>query len=106
MRNGATIVGKENKMKLVCVDCGLDMVPDRIGVEAIDMFLIPPQPYKITTGDMMKCPGCGHKILAGFAACSHEHFLPDFQKYLEVAKKNRAIVVWERIGDKERYGSK
>lgn len=52
-------------MNVICVKCKLEF---RIvkSIFAIEMFLDPPQPYKIWNADLHECPGCHQQIVQGF----------------------------------------
>jgi len=47
--------------KPVCVKCNRGMIPHKIGVEIVELYLVD-QPYKIWPADIVKCPECGHEI--------------------------------------------
>ena len=47
--------------KPVCVKCGRGMVPSKIGVEIVELYLVD-QPYKIWPADILKCPECGIEV--------------------------------------------
>ena len=65
--------------KLVCVPCKRDYKIIKSGNYVVEMFLDPPQPYKIQNGDRWECPKCGHQIIAGFAhGPLAEHFQDNF----------------------------
>jgi len=88
--------------KIVCVDCGVDFRIEKTGANAVDMFQTPPVPYKITSCDAWKCPGCGKVVLAGFASYpTVEHFQPEFNQYfLGIERKEWTIKVYERVSDR------
>lgn len=69
--------------KIVCLDCRTEYQIESNEVYCVDMAWDPPQPYRITACDMWVCPGCGKKILAGFAPHGYEHYQDEFNKLLE-----------------------
>lgn len=54
--------------KLVCVKCQTEFrsALGEIGVIVIEMAHNPPIPYKAWSADILKCPGCGVEVVAGF----------------------------------------
>lgn len=59
-------------MKPVCVECLVEMKPEKNGVY---IELRTPQPYQIWSGDMWKCPNCKRKVVSGYGrAPVAEHF--------------------------------
>ena len=95
--------------KLVCLDCQVEFRIEKNGVLGVDMFLAPPQPYQIYDCDAWKCPGCGRVILAGFSDFPFaKHFEPGFLERLNGAlarSKDWVIAIYEKVGDKEKYGN-
>jgi hypothetical protein len=91
--------------KIVCVKDHIQCEVIKVGVEVIDMFSDPPQPYKITPADAYKCPVCGIVILAGFAEGSTFRHDPHFDEKLSTLKESDlekagwVINVYERIED-------
>lgn len=62
-------------MKSLCSQCKLEYAVTTVGVEVIELAGDPPEPYRVTTGDEMTCPGCGHIIVANYAAQGRMWFL-------------------------------
>lgn len=58
--------------KIICTKCERDYVPDKIGVCIADMAYDPPMAMAVASGDVWKCPACGHKIIAGMGAFEHD----------------------------------
>lgn len=85
--------------KMICCNCQVEYRPDRNGVVVIDMFQQPPQPYKLYEADRWYCPGCGHKVVAGFGQRYAEHFQPDFDEQLAAALRKPHVYNFERVGD-------
>jgi len=91
--------------KIICVKDQVAYEVLKVGVEAIDMFSSPPEPYKITPADAFQCPVCGHVNLAGFAEKPTFHHEPGFQKKLkdleksDLAKDGWVINVYESKKD-------
>jgi len=54
--------------KLVCVKCQTEFRSPLgdIGVLVIETAHNPPIPYKAWSADVLKCPGCGAEVVAGF----------------------------------------
>jgi hypothetical protein len=53
--------------KPVCVTCKVKMERVRSGVDVLEQYLNPPEPYQVWSGDLFECPGCGARIVADFA---------------------------------------
>lgn len=85
--------------KIVCVGCQVEYRPDTNGVTVIDMFQRPPRPCKLYEGDMWRCPGCGHQIVAGLGQRYAEHFQSDFDEKLAQALSKPHAYNYERVGD-------
>lgn len=91
--------------KIVCVKCHLDYQPLRIGVQVVDMGFDPPAPYRILNGDALICPGCGHRIIAGFPLDGHYHHRVDFEDEVKRVRESGAyrdglsIEVYEHVKD-------
>ena len=82
--------------KTVCINCQLEYVPEKIGIYVIEMFLTPPQPYVISSADVLKCPGCGNEVVARFGSGGVYHHQENFASLLAAARRSRHIVVRER----------
>ena len=76
--------------KIVCMKCGVEYRCVKSGAVAIDMFLDPPQPYKITNCDAWECPGCGARVLAGFAGEGTAHYEKNFKDVLDTVLSSDA----------------
>lgn len=90
------------RTKPICSNCGLDMYVSTMGVECVEMFQSPPQPYRIISGDEWACRNCKIKIISGFAVDPIEHYHPDFiltlKRYLQTDKiRSKIRVVWENL---------
>ena len=95
-------------MKPVCVKCGLEMTITNIGVDAISMFLDPPEPYQIFNGDEFTCMNCGYMIVARFPTRAYrQHHEQDFTDkisgYLEGGEK--FVLVWEKIKHSQQFAA-
>lgn len=79
--------------KLVCVECQIQYRLVKSGNKVIDMFLYPPQPYKVRNGDRWECPNCGHQIIAGFSELPlAEHYQDDFSGVLGLALEDENTI--------------
>lgn len=75
--------------KLLCPKCRVEYRSFTSGVNVIEMFNDPPEPYKIWLADLWVCPGCGGSIVSGFAFNPvAEHFQDHFKMDLEKARAN------------------
>lgn len=64
-------------MRIVCVNCKLELRPTKNGVRSIEHATF--GPYKVWQSDRYGCPECGYEVLAGFAhAAVAEHYQPTF----------------------------
>jgi len=70
--------------KAICVYCQTEFKIIKTGAYVIDMFLQPPQPYKIWSADVWGCPRCGKQIVQGFGSKPlYEHFEENFKENLD-----------------------
>ena len=82
--------------KQVCVNCSTEFKIEKNGVYVVEMFNNPPQPYKIWSADLWKCPKCKQEIIAGFGMQAlAEHFQEHFNGMLEKIRGNSDIKVYE-----------
>jgi acetone carboxylase gamma subunit len=72
---------------MICVPCKKIYRPKRNGVYLEEMMpsgdAYGPawMPYKLWVSDMLECPGCGHRVLAGIPFLPiREHFMPDYEE--------------------------
>ena len=96
-------------MKPVCVKCGLEMNISEIGVNVIEMFQDPPQPYKAWSGDQFSCPNCEALIVDRFPDRSFlNHFDSDFLDRISdwfVHNPENILICWEKQSHLERWGA-
>ena len=85
-------------MKPTCVKCQIGMRNIEGNVPCFEMFLNPPQPYKIYLADKYRCPICGYEILTGYGAALVEHYMVDFQDTL-LRLEDHAVIQYERVAD-------
>ena len=83
--------------KQICVKCSREFKIERNGVMVIEMFSYPPQPYKIWSADIWKCPTCEREIIAGFGhQAIAEHFQEKFDDILNKVQEGEFYVVFEK----------
>ena len=84
--------------KSICVKCEVEIVLVKNGIFVIEMFLHPPQPYKIWSADLWECPTCQHQTVVGFGVTPlAEHFEDKFPAILERAQKSKfSVTVYEK----------
>lgn len=86
--------------KIICEGCQVQFKTDSIGIAVIETFNRPPEPYKLWSADLLTCPGCGRRIVAGFPEEPYAvHFEPDFADKLAEALAGRHVYDFERPGD-------
>lgn len=73
--------------KIVCPECGVYFKPKRIGVMAQEWFQFDSEVYAIWSCDLIECPGCHKRVLAGFSDFGIHHYNPRFEKALEEAQQ-------------------
>lgn len=56
-----------SSIPVMCIKCGLELVPDTNGVMVLELWNKNTQVYKIWDADLVKCPGCGIQMVKGFA---------------------------------------
>ncbi len=88
--------------KTICLRCGLECDIARIGVRVITLAFEPPQPYRIQSADVVRCPGCGIEVVdaSRYADRAIEHFEGErFQQELAAAEAtpDRTIRVHEHV---------
>lgn len=81
--------------KTICVKCQLEYRNIQTGINIIEIFQDPPQPYLIRAGDLYQCPKCKHKIITGVSSGGIYHHEPKFKNYLSAARKGSYIEVME-----------
>ena len=52
--------------KVVCVECEEEMKPEENGVDVLERGG-DGKPYKMWKADVLECPGCGRRVVSGFA---------------------------------------
>ena len=83
-------------MKLICRKCEREFKPKENGVVVVEMFQLPPKPYKLWHADLWHCPVCGIEIVAGFAGSPFaEHFKDDIQAIIKKAKTSGQTVIYD-----------
>lgn len=80
----------------VCVSCEVEYRPADVGVGVIEMFLDPPEPYKISYADVWRCPICGHKIATGFSSGKTMHHESSFETTLASVMSRPHVLVYEQ----------
>lgn len=88
--------------RAVCTKCKVSFKPETNGVAVAETFQGDQKIYKIWNADLLKCPGCGVKIILGFPDRPlAEHFAANFDEVLayfrEKLKKGEAYVWNEKI---------
>ncbi len=79
--------------KSICTNCQTEFKPYKNGIYVVEMFLTPPQPYKIWSADLWKCRGCENEIVVGFGnEPLAEHFEDEFDSFFEMIKKTDTVV--------------
>lgn len=72
---------------MICVPCKKIYRPEKNGIYLEEMMPISAGlaiarhwvPYKLWVGDRLKCPGCGHEVIAGIPLNPiAEHYQPDY----------------------------
>ena len=82
--------------KLVCCNCQTELEIEKNGVSVVEMFSQPPQPYRIWSADLWKCPQCQNEIVAGFGMQPlAEHFQEKFNDILERVKSGTVFYDYE-----------
>lgn len=87
--------------RIICSKCNLQMSVVRVGVYVVDMFLDPPQPYRIYSGDLYKCTGCDTEMVSGLAANPiATHHEDKFEEVLKDINENGIVVrCYENVRD-------
>ena len=68
---------------VVCVKCNKEMKPEKTGELVLEMAVF--GPYKIWSGDKVKCPKCGMEVVTGWGQNPlSAHYQEGFEK--EAAK--------------------
>jgi len=82
-----------SRTKPICVECEIELKVERCGVYVAELFQHDEKVYSITMADMHKCPGCGIKIITGFAGRSTEHHQEDLElKVRELIKRGEIVI--------------
>lgn len=90
---------EKNMPAPICVNCQVPFIVDKIGGPVIEMFLNPPEPYKVWSTDILKCPGCGAKIAHGYGKGPLEtHKDEGMERLLKAIKNDESTVkAYERL---------
>ena len=81
----------------VCKKCETELKPEKNDIRLVDTFQDPPQPCKIWSADLWKCPGCGYEVVVGFGqGAIMEHWEDGFAGYLERCQRGTVIYNTER----------
>lgn len=84
---------------VMCIKCGLELVPDTNGVVVLELYRENTQVYKIWDADLVKCPGCGIKMIKGFAmnplAIHHQGDFNEVLANIEERRKSGKVKVYE-----------
>jgi len=81
----------------VCAECEVEFRPETNGVIVAQMFMGNTKIYKLWNGDLMKCPICGKKIVAGIGNNAFaEHFQANLEEVVEKYKKVGIPVIYAR----------
>ena len=80
-----------------CVKCQVEFDRVKSGVNLVQMFNQPQQPYKIWQADLWRCPGCGFEIVSGYGHHPYaEHYQDGFAEAMDWAKRSKIIYQYER----------
>lgn len=80
----------------VCVKCQRQFRNIKSGVFVIEMFCIPPKPYKIWMADLFECPTCKARIVAGFGDNPvARHYEEDFEHWVREASEGFQVRDYE-----------
>ena len=85
----------------ICLKCQMEMRIVRVGVTVVEMFLDPPEPYRVWNADVVECPMCKNRVATGFSIKPiYHHNDPRCQEAVEEAVANEnAVFVYEYIRD-------
>lgn len=82
-------------MKPICVKCQRFYRPKKNGIAFVEGMPLERDarpgieddhlwaPYKLWSGDLWFCPGCGHELISGVGGQISEHYMPDFLQQVE-----------------------
>ena len=70
-------------IKIICVNCHIDLRPETNGTCVIEMA--GKDPYKVWDADTWKCPKCGVEVVTGFGnePVRADNYAADFPEWLE-----------------------
>jgi len=78
-------------MKAVCVPCSVvyRCEKNEVSVEEID-----PDggPFRVRSGDLWKCPGCGHQIVTGFGRAVEAYESNCWESRYEAVRGDEPVV--------------
>lgn len=84
---------------VMCIKCGLELMPDTNSVIVLELWDKNTKVYKIWEADLVKCPGCGIKMVKGFAmnpiAIHHDERFNALLTDIEDRRKSGIIKVFE-----------
>ena len=77
-----------------CVHCERGYERIRSGVYLVEHFNDPPQPYKVWSADLWKCPQCQQQTVMGYGMDPlMEHYEQVFNEWFSLLLQNKAIMV-------------
>jgi DNA-directed RNA polymerase subunit RPC12/RpoP len=82
-------------MDVICVACEQRLRPVKNGVVVAKMADY--GPFELVEADELECPGCGFRVISGFAQRSFAYLSVDageFNRLLELSKENRLVRYW------------
>ncbi len=93
--------------KLICAECDLEMLPNRIGVTVVFMAHHPPRPYQLYQGDEKECPNCMHRCIDGLPTKCTGDYQDEFHEAILSALRHQpesVRLVWENTADEKEHG--
>lgn len=84
-------------MNSVCVQCGIEHRIKQNGFSVVEMFMDPPQPYRIWSADLWECPVCGAQTTVRAAKPRAEYSDEHFEAALDWVALQPHAVVFETV---------
>lgn len=95
-----------SKWPMICVNCQVEMKVDTVGALVQELFQNDTKVYRIWPADLMKCPGCGIRVISRFADKPMvQHFehaeIVKLKKYIQGKRDQGKLFNWREKLKKE-----
>lgn len=83
---------------MICANCHIEMVRERVGVELVKMATF--GPIAVHLCDIDKCPECGARLVTGVAPGASAWGLKECREYLRNIPYDNQLAYWADEGER------